>query len=435
MINSTKNSRNAMCKTLLISVLSILSVTLPALAFAQTRTSLTLDSCYTLAERNYPLIRQYALIDRSKDWSLDNAARGVLPQYFVGGQATYQSEVTQLPISLPNVDVPALSKDQYKLYGEVTQSLTDLYTVKHQKALIQANAAVEEQKVGVELYKLKDRINQLFFGMLLIDAQLRQTDLLKKDIQAGLDKTGAAIANGIALKSSADLLRAEMLKADQRSIELKAARKGFADMLSLFIRQPVDETTVLEQPATVLPAAEVNRPELRLFAVQRNVFDVQNQLIATRNLPRVSLFLQGGLGRPALNFLENDFNLYYIGGIRFNWNLSGYKTTRIEQKILSINQSAVDLQQETFLFNTQVTLRQQSAEMIKLRELIDTDKDIIALREGIIETTKNQLENGTATSNDYIVHVNAADQAKQNLALHNIQLLLAQYNHKTTSGN
>lgn len=396
---------------------------------------LSIDSCYAMAQRNYPLVKQYALLEKSQAYSLSNAAKGVLPQLSVSGQGTYQSEVTGIPISLPGIEIQALSKDQYKLYGEVVQPITDLFTLKHQKELIQSNVKVETQKIEVELYKLKERINQLFFGILLIDAQIQQTESLKKDIQLGLNKTNAAIANGTALRSNAMTLQAELLKADQRITELKATRQGYADMLGLFIQQPLDAGVALEKPVVVQLNPGINRPELRLFAAQRQIFDAQNKLISARNLPRASLFFQGGYGRPALNFLSNDFESYYIGGLRFTWNLANFYTSKNERHNLAINQDIVGLQQETFLFNTNLTLKQQNAEIAKLQELITSDQQIIQLRENVSTTAKNQLEYGTITSNDYITYLNAADQAQQGLLLHQIQLLLAQYNAKTTAGN
>src|SRR5690554_6094668 len=336
--------------------------------------ALNLERCYELAESNYPLVRQYALIEKTREHTIVNASKGYLPKLNIGGQASYQSDVTQIPISLPNLDIPILAKDQYKLYGEVSQPITDLFTVRHQKELIHTNMTVEEQKIEVELYKLKERINQLYFGIMLIDAQIVQAEILKKDIRSGINKNGAAIANGIALKRSADVLEAELIKANQRTIELKATRKGYADMLSLFIDQTIDEQTVLEKPPTGSLISEINRPELRLFDTQKKTFEAQDKLINAKTLPRFSLFIQGGYGRPALNMLDDDFNLYYLGGLRLNWNLSSFYTYRREKQLLSLSQRALDVQKETFLFNTNLTLRQQTTEIIKLEELIETDK-------------------------------------------------------------
>jgi outer membrane protein TolC len=388
-----------------------------------------------MAMRNFPLVKQYALIDKSKSYSIDNANKSYLPQFNIGGQATYQSEVTHIPISLPNVKVSELSKDQYKLYGEVSQAVTDLFTTKDYRELISANAEIEGQKIEVELYKLKERISNLFFGILLIDAQIQQTELLKKDIQSGIDKVNTAIAYGTALKSSADNLKAELLKANQRKIELKSNRSGYAAMLSYFIDQTIGETTILIKPSPQIISSTINRPELKLFDFQKRTFEVQNKLIKAKNLPRLNLFLQGGLGRPALNMLSNDVNLYYLAGLRLNWNLAGLYTYKNEKQILSLNQKGLDIQKEIFLFNTNVILHQQNSEVSKMQELIETDNSIIALRESIKNKTKVQLENGTATSTDYLIDVNAQDQAAQNLILHQIQFLMTQYNYQITSGN
>ena len=404
-------------------------------AMAQQNNSLTLDNCLEMAKQNYPLIKQYTLVEKTKEYSITNAQKGYLPQFNIAGQATYQSDVTQIPFSLPGMDIPTMSRDQYRLYGEVSQSITDLFTVKDQKEYINANSEIEVQKTEVELYKLRERINNLFFGILLIDAQIQQTELLKKDIQSGIEKTNVAIANGIALKSTADNLKAELLKTDQRTIELKAARKGYTDMLALFINNPIDENTVLEKPHRQMLTNTINRPELKLFDLQKKSFDAQEKLITAKNLPRLSAFFQGGLGRPGLNMLDNDFQGYYIGGLRLSWNITNFYTYKNEKKMLANSQSMVDIQRETFLFNTSLTLKQQNADITKIQELIKTDKSIVTLRESVKNTTKNQLTYGTATTNDYLIAVNAEDQAKQNLILHEIQLLMTEYNTQTTAGN
>lgn len=403
--------------------------------FAQEKESLTLDECYALARENYPVVKQLELIRKSADYSVDNASRGYLPQFQLAGQATYQSEVTEIPISLPNVEIDALSKDQYKLYGEVVQPLTDIVVIRGQKELIRSDALAQEQKTEVELYKLRDRINQLFFGILLIDARIQRTELLKKDIQSGLDKVNAAIENGVALKSSGDELEAELLKAEQRTIELKANRRGYMAMLRLFTGKDLGEATSLVPTAHSTLASTIERPELMLYEAQKKSIDIQTKLIDAQNLPRFSLFFQGGFGRPALNFLNNDFNGYYIGGLRLQWNLSGFYTSRKRKKILRLNHEAVDLQRQTFLLNTEISLTGQSNEIAKLKELIDADEKIIVLRTRVKNTAKSQLENGTITAGDYLIQVNTEDRARQDLLLHQTQLQMAYNNHKTTSGN
>lgn len=397
--------------------------------------SLSLDSCYAMARRNYPLVQQFDLIEKSKALSLENAAKGYLPQLAVNGQATFQSEVTRLPISFPGLNVPELSKDQYRLFGEVNQPLTDLFFVKEQQDLIRANAALETQKTEVELHKLRERVYQLYFGVLYMDARLEQAQLLIKDLEAGLAKVQAAVAGGVALKSQADQLRAELLKARQQIAELKSGRRAYAEALGLLTRQNMDEKTVLETPAAPLPATEIRRPELAMFGAQQQSLVQQSRLINNKTLPRLSSFFQGGYGRPALNVLSNDFDPYFITGLRLNWNISSFYTSGNERQLLSTQQSAIALQRETFLLNTRLAVQQQQAEIAKWQELIVSDGEIILLRESVKNTAQQQLSNGTVTTTDYLNYVNAEDLARQQLILHRMQLLLAQYNHLLTTGN
>ncbi|MCB0540545.1 MAG: TolC family protein, partial [Bacteroidetes bacterium] len=297
-------------------------------------TVLYLDSCYAMANRNYPLISQFNLLEKSKEYSIDNANKGYLPQLGIYGQATYQSEVTQVQIPLPNVDIPKISKDQYKLYGEVVQPITDLFNLKNQKEVIKANYQVEEQKIEVELYKLHERINNLFFGILLIDAQNEQVNLLIKDIKVGINKLNAAIENGVAVQSDADNLKAELLKANQKIIELDVNRKAFTQMLSHFIGTEITESTELVKPQFQINTNEINRPELLMFEMQEKTFDAQKKLINAKVLPYFNLFFQGGVGRPALNMLSNDLDGYYITGLRLNWRISNFYTFKKEKKIV-----------------------------------------------------------------------------------------------------
>lgn len=401
-------------------------------SFAQTSSALNIDSCYSMALHNYPLVKQYELIEKSTEYSVSNASKGYLPQFNVNGQATYQSDVTSVPISFPGIST--ISKDQYRLYAELSQPITDIFTVKAQKDLLKANGEMETQKLDVELYKLKERINQLYFSILLLDGQIDQTDILLKDIQSAIDKTNAAVNNGVALKSNVEMLEAEYLKAGQKRTELQAGKKGFVEMLSLFINQTLSESIVLTKPEALVVSTTINRPELMLFDKQRESLDFQNKLITTKNLPHLNLFFQGGLGKPALNMLDNEMKGYYITGLRLNWNVSGLYTIGKEKKILSYNQKSLDAQKETFLFNTNLSIKQQNSEMGKLNDLIISDNKIIKLRESIKTTAKNQLEFGTTTTIDYLSFINAEDQAKQNLLLHQIQLLMAQYNYQTITG-
>lgn len=397
--------------------------------------SLSLDSCQAMARRNYPLIRQFELIEKSKEYSVENIHKGYLPQINVSGYSTYQSDILTFPFTIPGSEIEPLRQDLHRIYGEINQPITDLFNVKNQKELVEINAQVEAQKMEIELHKLKDRVNQLFFGILLIDAQVQQLDILKKDIHLGMVKTSIAIENGIALKNSLDILQVELLKTDQKYLELKANRKAFLQMMSLLIDQEIGETTILRIPENPMQVSVINRPELRLFDLQNQSFAVQSKLIKTKTLPKLNFFFQGGVGAPGLNIIDNSTAAYYITGLRLNWSISSFYTNRREKSLQELNQKGILVQRDAFLLNTDITLRQQNSEIEKMENLILSDKEIIQMRDRIKTTTQNQLENGTATTSDYLIQLNAEDQARQSQILHEIQLLMAQYNYQTTSGN
>lgn len=402
---------------------------------AQTTGQLTLDDCYKLALQNYPQVKQRELIAKTADYTIENIQKGYLPQLNINGQATYQSAVTAIPIKLPGVNIPTLSKDQYKLYGEFDQVVYDGGAIKQQKQLQKVTEAVNQQQLETDLYQLKDRINQLFFGVLLVDQQLKQNDLVIKDVQLGYDKIQALIKNGTAFRSNGDVLLAELLQNKQQSINLHASRKAYTDMLSLFIGKTVDETTILIKPQPVNPSHEINRPELQGYDQQGKNLDVQNKLLTVQTLPKLNLFLQGGVSRPGLNFLSNSFDTYYIGGIRLTWSPSVFYTLKKSRALIDINRKSLDVQKETFLFNTNLTVKQQDADMGKFQRLLASDDEIINLRTRVKNTALTQLENGVITTNDFLINVNDENQARQNKILHEVQLLITQYNQQTTTGN
>ncbi|MFC3199297.1 TolC family protein [Parapedobacter deserti] len=395
---------------------------------------LSLAECHHLAEKNYPLAKQRDLIAQSARFSVEKAHTSYFPQLNITGQATYQSAVTEIPIQVPGMAMPALSKDQYKLYGEVNQTLYDGGITRLQKAAATAGAEMEKRALEVELYGVKQRVNQLFFGILLLDAQLVQNRLFQQDIVAGLEKTQAAIANGSSLISSASLLEAELLKTQQQESELQASRKAYMGMLGLFINRPLDEHTVLQRPAVVRPSLKVNRPEIQWYTSQLRVVDVEDQLLTAKNLPKLSLFLQGGIGRPALNMLSNDLEAYYYGGVQITIPISGFYTIQKDRALLDIRRRAIDLKQETFLFNTDLSLRQQRIALDKYEELLATDDRIIALRTSVKAAALAQLENGVINAADYLREVHAEDLAKVTKILHEVQRLLIQYDIQQLSG-
>ncbi|MDE3184105.1 MAG: TolC family protein [Bacteroidota bacterium] len=403
--------------------------------YAQQPGTLSIEEVYQLARKNYPLIQQRDLIAKTKEYSVSNAAKGYLPVFSVNGQATYQSTVTSFPFQAPGLTIPEFSKDQYKFYAEGNQVIYDGGIIKNQQQTAETNEVVQQQNLEVQLYALYDRVNQLFFGALLMDEQLKENELLQKDIQNGIDKAKALVANGVAYKSSVDELSAQLLQAEQSRIDLITTKKAYLDMLGVFIHAKLNDSTILEKPAAPVLTDNISRPELLAFDYQKQIYNLQGKLLNDQLKPKVSFFAQGGYGRPGLNFLNNNFAWYYIGGLRLNWNFGSLYTLKNHEHLLDINKKSLDLQKETFLFNTKIAQQQQDASLEKYKGLIKKDDAIIALRASVKKAANAQLENGVLSAHDYINEVNAEDQARQNKILHEMQLLQAQYSYQNTMGN
>lgn len=405
---------------------------LPAALFAQ---ELTLQQVQDMARKNYPSIKQKDLLRRTADLTIINIGKNYLPQLSVNGQASYQSDVTKVDVDFPGVKIDAPSKDQYKFTADINQLIYDGGATKHQKTLANLNAKVEDQQVEVELYAVKQRINDIYFGILYTDELIKQTQLVQKDIETGLKRVDAQVQNGVAFRSSSNILKAELLKTQQRVVELRSNRQGLTSTLAIFIGDTIQSATAFKSPA---PSADTSnsimRPEVRLYENQNALLSQQNKLITAKNLPRTSLFFQGGYGRPALNLLKNDFEAFYITGVRLNWSLSGLYTKKSEKAIVKLNQDIVDIKRETFLMNTNAQLVTQKSEIGKLEELVHSDNEIIELRKSITTAAKAQLENGVMTASDYLVEVNAEDQARQVLIGHEIQLQQAKIKYQTIKG-
>ncbi|GAB3315490.1 TolC family protein [Larkinella ripae] len=405
---------------------------------ARAQSVMTLEQCYSAVIANDPLSRQRELVQQTGALtlaSLDKNRR--LPQLGVNGQASWQSEVTKLPIELPGVPIPQLSKDQYKLTADLSYTLFDGNQTALQKQVQRASTAVSLQQVAVEQNRLKDQVNAYFLNILLTDENTRLARIRLDELQNRLTKAEAGVKFGTVATVGVDVLRAEVLNTEQQLGQLAVTRRGLRDQLAILTGLTVTDSTRLavdESPAVVanLP---LNRPEQKLFETQRTLLDEQLKLTNNRLQPRLSAFAQGGAGRPALNFLNNDFRGFFIGGLRLSWILSAAYTLRNDRTILALNREQVVVQQKVFDRNLSLQLRQQQTEIDRISALLEKDREISGLRSKIRQTAGVQLDNGTLAARDYTTELNAESQALLNQKTHELQLLLAKVQYRTLTGN
>jgi len=409
--------------------------------------SLTIETCQVKAKENYPLVKQYGLIEQTARYNISNANKGYLPQLALSAKATYQSDVTQIPSSLGEVlsklsgkpfSFPALPKDQYQAVLEATQVIWDGGVISTQKKITNISTEVEKQKLEVDLYTLKDRVNQLFFGVLLLNEQLKQNDILKNDLLTNYNRLNAYKQNGIAYQSDLDAISVEQLNANQRESDLKSTKKSFYIMLSALTGITINDQTELTKPIidlSILKETSNHRPELRLFEAQSNLYESQKTLLNAGNSPKIGAFIQGGYGQPGLNMFTIGFSPFYVGGIRFSWNISNLYSQKNNINKIGVSRKTVDIQKETFLFNNDIITKQQQTEIEKLRSTLGNDDEIIRLRQNIKKAAASKVENGTASISDLIREINAENQALQLKSVHEIQLLLNIYQLKNNTNN
>ena len=414
----------------------LFTVLTTAISFSQSTETYTLENCYQLAETNFPLTQQRDVITAVTDESIRKIGTYWQPQVYVNAQATYQSDVTQLPISFPGIEIPVLSKDQYKATLDINQMLYDGGIVHQQKELQLSGSEIEKQKIEVEIYKLREKINQLYFIILQADKNIALVNNLQNELNNQKQKIKAGIQFGTASQNSADILDAELIKADQKLIEVRSARESAVLMLSRLIGQPITPSALFKTPEVEFNMNDTLnvRPEVKLFDLQEQQLGLQIHFAQAPTLPKLSLFAQGGYGKPGLNFLDDEFSFYYIGGIKLSYPLWTGNTKKYDRNIYSMNITSSQIYRQNFILNSSILTSQYTGEIKKLGQLIEKDLMLIGLKKKLTSSASLQLENGIISANDYVSFLNQETEANINLATHEIQLLAAQINYMITLG-
>ncbi len=418
----------------LIPVLMLFQI-VSATLFAQN--PITLKECHRIAYESHPNSKQKEYYKSISSLKLENIGVNFLPQISVKGQASYQSDVTELVVSNPIFQPPQISKDQYRFTMDVRQLIYDGSNTSSLKNTESKQVLVDEQKVEVELFTLKQKINDLYFSVLLYQQNLKVNDLLINDLKSRIAETESRVKNETAMPSNLYILQAQLLQTEQEMENINTDREASLKMLSELIGYKIPEKSELEYPLhqpIVLDDNLSKRPEYKLFDFQKDQLNSYTDVISSRILPKLSAFGQAGYGRPGLNMLDNDFKPFYMVGLNITWNPINWGSDNNEKQIYQINQKIVDSQKETFEKNVRVSLEKYKSDMEKYENLIVKDEELIFLREKIVATTYSQMLNGTITSTVYLTELNNKTSSQLMLETHKLQLLQAKINYLTTKG-
>jgi len=394
-----------------------------------------INFCYQKAIENYPMYKQKDILNNINELKVKSINTNYLPQVNINGQATYQSDVTTIPIKIPGINIPELSKDMYKATLDVNQLIYDGGTVKYQRTIDELGVQSDKQNVETELYKLKERINQLYFGVLVYQKNIELLEISKQTIKSKLKEIESGIRNGTINEVNADKLNAEIINLDQNIIELNKTKQATIKMLGELISVKIADNTMLSIPVSLAVNESENvRPELKVFDITKERLLASKSLLSSKLYPKLYGFGEVGYGRPGLNMLNNDFQSFYIIGAKLSWNLWNWNQTKTDKKIIDLQADIISLNKDTYSKNITINKQKDLAEIEKFDELLIKDQELITLRTKIAKTTSSQFDNGTITSSDYLNEVNAETQAKINYEMHKIQLIKAKYDYLVNLG-
>ncbi|MCO5725027.1 TolC family protein [Robiginitalea marina] len=400
------------------------------------QSSLTLDQCFEQVAVQYPLAGNTTLYEDQLALDLEALDKDRLPKLDLNAQATYQSEVTRVPLAIPNVSIEPPNKDQYRASLEVNQLLYDGGRISASKKLSAAATRVNQQEVAVTLYTLKTQVTELYLSALLLQERKKLLESKQTQLESQLEEVRAGVRFGALLPASADALEVELLKVQQQFSDLDFSRTGVLDRLSLLIGTALPEDVALQRPEVFFtPAQELSRPELALFELQKDKIDRSTEVLTKSNLPKINAFAQGGYGNPGLNMLDNSFNTFFITGLRVQWNLFDWNKTQKEEQSQQLNKEFIEAEKETFDLQTRMVLADLQSEIDKLRQALILDGEIIALQEKIVHSAASQLKNGVITSSAYIVEFTNLYEARNHQTLRQLQLLQKQIHYQLAEGS
>ena len=405
----------------------------------------TLEECQQAAERNYPLIQQYDLISRTTDLTVANIQKGWLPQVSASAQATYQSDVVSWPDQLKTVytsmgiDMKGLRKDQYKVGIDVSQVVYDGGAISSQKEIARRQGAVDEAQTEVTMYQVRRRVNEMYFGLLLLDEQIRLNGDLQTVLESNERKLKAMSEHGTAAESDYLSVKAERLNVRQQAGDLQSQRRSLAAVLSTFCGIEVKN---VEKPApSATPSQQQSglRPELRAIDAQLRLADAREQSLKAALMPKLSVFASGFYGYPGYNMFEDmmsrKWSLNGMIGARLSWNIGALYTHKNDKAKIQLQRDMAETSRRVFLFNNNMEQMQQNENIARYRSMMKDDEEIIALRSSVRKAAESKLSHGIIDVNDLVKEINAENTARVRQTMHEIEMLKEIYELKFTTNN
>ena len=413
---------------------------LPMLAQGQ-----TLDDCQQAAEKNYPLIQQYGLIEKTTQLTVANIQKGWLPQVSAQAQATYQSDVTAWPSEMKammsgmGIDMRGLTKDQYRVGIDVQQTIYDGGVIGSQKRIAREQGKMQAAQNEVNIYNVRKRVNEMYFGLLLIDEQIKLNTDLQTLLAGNERKLESMTKRGTAAESDLQSVKAERLNAVQKGTELASQKQMLQRMLSTFCGIEINN---IQKPQVKTDGRNLatgnQRPELKVLDAQISVLNAQEKALNAALMPKVGVFAQGFYGYPGLNMFEDmmrhKWSLNGLVGARVTWTIGALYTRKNDKAKLQLQRDMTESSREVFLFNNNLEQIQQNENIERYQKLMAHDGEIISLRQAVRKAAESKLSHGIIDVNDLVREINQENAACVQQSVHEIEMLKEIYDNKYTIG-
>ena len=402
----------------------------------------TLEKCVRLAQDNYPLIRKYDLLNQMKEVNLSDINKSWLPQINVYGQGTVQNEVPSFPESLAGMisqtgtDISGLNEWQYKIGADISQNIWDGSASKTGRKIERAEDAERKASLDVQLYAIRERVEDLYFGILLIEEQCRQTRNMQTLLQSNLDKLRAMYENGTALQSDVDMVEAQYLSTSQQLIQAESTAESYRKVLEIFTGESLAGQELVKPDASIPQDLLPDRPELRLFEAQLQTNEARNASVTASTMPRIGLFAQAYYGYPGLDYFESmmsrDLSFNILAGVKVSWNIGAFYHKKNDRRKLHLSSNHIAVERDVFLFNTNMQTRSQLDHIDELKAVMEKNGRIVELRTNVRKAAEAQLDNGVIDATDLLTKLTDEKQARLNASYQEIQLLQSIYQLKYT---
>lgn len=405
--------------------------------FTYSQNTINLIDLYKAVDINNPLAKIPSGIDSIYQLKSSNIRTSYLPKLDLNASATWQSEVTSinLPSTLP-FSIPETDKDQYKVSFDVSQLIWDGGTTRAREKMEDLNKVLEQNKVNIEIYNVKDRITNLYFNLLLIKVTEDQLYLMSNELDKRIAELESGVKAGYILSSTLVVIKAEKLKILQNIDAIPTQRKSLISSLKSLTGIPLNDndTYLIPNPDT-LNSLNCLRPEYNGFRMQQDALTASSNLIARKRYPVLAGFASAGYGKPGLNMMSNEWNTYYMFGAKLSWNIWDWNSVHKEKQQLKLQANTVGLRERSYLDSYQAQVDGILLEIQKLKNQLSKDKEIVQLLHKVSETSASSLKNGSITSSVYISDFDSESRAQLEMEIRRIRLSLQRVMLYNLTGN